>query len=73
MDKCIDSVDDQHTLSALHANLKYEEVQIDKHGLKKIAFIIHYSLYQFFSMSFRLENAPITFWEVIDVVLLLLK
>lgn len=73
MDECIDLLGDATIYSTLDANSGYWQVEFAEEDHEKTAFMSDHGLFRFISMPFGLKNAPRTFQQAIEVLLMNVK
>lgn len=73
MHERIDFIGEAQIFLKLDANSGYWRIEIDECDRSKTAFTSHHGLFSFVRIPFTLNNAPLTFQRVMDVILFSVK
>lgn len=68
MDKCIESLGESRICSKLDSRTGYWQIEIDERHRSKTVYTSDYDRFQFFWLSFALENAPKTLQRAMNVI-----
>ena len=70
IDECLDALSGNVWFLKLDVNSAFHQIKIRPEDRRKTAFITWYGLYEFARMGFRLCNAPATFCQAMNLMLL---